>query len=104
MALADQGLPVPTEDELLTEANMQSEGMDFTELQRLARTLGLRTKIEFPKDAHAIPGHISRGTTVIAQIDRYPLDGEATRHVVPRAIKAQRATGVMTTACLYMEI
>ena len=36
MALAHQGLPVPSEDELVTQANMQSEGMDFTELQRLA--------------------------------------------------------------------
>ena len=82
MALADQGLPVPSEDELLTQANMRSEGMDFTELQRLARSLGLRANIEFPKDAGAIPGHISQGKTVIAQIDRFPLDGEATRHAV----------------------
>jgi ABC-type bacteriocin/lantibiotic exporter with double-glycine peptidase domain len=82
MALADQGLPVPSEDELLTQANMQSEGIDFTELQRLARSLGLRARIEFPKDADAIPGHISQGKTVIAQIDRFPLDGEANRHAV----------------------
>jgi ABC-type bacteriocin/lantibiotic exporter with double-glycine peptidase domain len=82
MALADQDLPVPSEDELLTQANMQSEGMDFTELQRLARTLGLRAKIEFPKDADAIPGHTSQGRTVTAQIDRFPLDGEAARHAI----------------------
>ncbi len=82
MALADQGLPVPTEDELVAQASMQSEGMDFTELQRLARLLGLRAEIEFPKDADAIPAHVSQGETVIVQIDRLPLDGEATRHAV----------------------
>jgi hypothetical protein len=65
-----------------TRANMQSEGMDFTELQRLARSLGLRANIEFPKDAHEISTHISLGSTVIAQIDRFPLDGEANRHAV----------------------
>ena len=52
--------------------------MDFTELQRLARSLGLRARIEFPKDADAIPRHVSEGKTVIVQIDRLPLDGEAT--------------------------
>jgi ABC-type bacteriocin/lantibiotic exporter with double-glycine peptidase domain len=41
MALADQGLPVPSEDELITQVNMQSEGMDFTELQRLARSVSV---------------------------------------------------------------
>src|SRR5580658_10470301 len=61
---------------------MQSEGMDFTELQRLAHSLGLRAKIEFPKNADAIPGHISRVKTVTAQIDRFPLGGEATTHTV----------------------
>jgi hypothetical protein len=73
---------VPSEDELVSQANMQSEGMDLTELQRLARSLGLRSNIEFPKDADAIPVHISQGKTVIVQIDRFPLDGEATRHAV----------------------
>jgi hypothetical protein len=82
MSLADQGLAVPSEDELLTQANMQSEGMDFTELRRLARSQGLRASIEFPKGADAIPGHISQGNTVIVQIDRFPLDDEATRHAV----------------------
>lgn len=82
MALAHQDLAVPSEDDLLTLANMQSEGTNFTELRRLARAFGLRADFEFPRDVSAIPEHIAQGRTVIVQIDRFPLDGEVARHAV----------------------
>jgi hypothetical protein len=82
MALAHQELDAPSEAGLVEEAGMESEGIDFTELRRLARGHGLRAEIEFPKDAPAISAHISQGRTVIAQIDRFPIDRRRSFHAV----------------------
>ena len=82
MALAHQELDAPSEEGLIEEASMEAEGVDFTELRRLAREHGLRAEIEFPKDASTIPAHLSQGRTVIAQIDRFPIDRRRSYHAV----------------------
>ena len=82
MALAHQALDVPGEEGLIAEASMEAEGMDFTELRRLARLHGLRAEIEFPKNAPNFSAHLSRGKTVIAQIDRFPIDHRRSFHAV----------------------
>lgn len=82
MALAHQALDAPREEGLITETSMGAEGMDFTELRRLARLHGLRAEIEFPNDAPTISVHLSEGRTVIAQIDRFPIDRRRSYHAV----------------------
>ncbi len=82
MALAHQALDAPSEEGLIAEASMEAEGIDFTEVRRLARLHGLQAEIEFPKDAPTISAHLSEGKTVIAQIDRYPIDRRRSYHAV----------------------
>jgi hypothetical protein len=82
MALVHQELAVPSEEGLIAEANLEAEGIDFTEVRRLARLHGLHAEIEFPKDAPSISAHLSDGKTVIAQIDRFPIDQKRSYHAV----------------------
>jgi ABC-type bacteriocin/lantibiotic exporter with double-glycine peptidase domain len=58
MALVHQELDVPSEEGLIAEANLEAEGIDFTEVRRLARLHGLHAETEFPKDAPSISAHL----------------------------------------------
>jgi hypothetical protein len=82
MALAHQELDAPSEEGLIAEASLEAEGIDFTEMRRLARLHGLRAEIESPIDAPTIAAHLSQGKTVIAQIDRFPIDSRQSYHAV----------------------
>jgi ABC-type bacteriocin/lantibiotic exporter with double-glycine peptidase domain len=55
MALAHHALDAPGEEGLIAEASMEAEGIDFTEMRRLARLHGLRAEIEFPRTPRPSP-------------------------------------------------
>ena len=68
---------------LITEANLEAEGIDFTEVRRLAcYARPSRLRSSFRRTPRVSPLHLSNGKTVITQIDRFPIDQKRSYHAV----------------------